>query len=99
VKEDTHKQYLWFKITDNENHLRIAVCYFAPQVSKNYKNKGLDNKDPYAALKKDIATYSQQGEVILVGDFNARTTNQQVSIICCKEDHNLIWLIEGKNHQ
>ena len=57
----------------------------------------MDSKDPYAALKQDIATYSQQGEVLLVGDFNARTTNQQASIICCQEDHNPIWLIEEDN--
>lgn len=31
VNEDTNKQYLWFKITENENHIRIAACYFAPQ--------------------------------------------------------------------
>ena len=59
MKEDTNKQYLWFDITENENDIRIATCYFGPQVSKTYKNKGLDNKDPYAALKQDIAAYSQ----------------------------------------
>ena len=59
VKEDTTKQYLWFKITENENDIRIEACYFAPQVSKTCKNKGLDSKDPYAILKQDIAAYSQ----------------------------------------
>jgi len=50
VKEDTNKQYVWFKIAENENHIRIAACYFAPQDSKTYKNKGLDSKDAYAGL-------------------------------------------------
>ena len=59
IKEDVNKQYLWLKISENENHIRIAACYFSPQVSKIYKNKGLDSKDSYAALKQDIATYSQ----------------------------------------
>jgi len=58
VKEDTNKQYLWFKITENENHIRIEACYFAPQVSKTYKNKGIYSKDPYATLKQDIVVYS-----------------------------------------
>ena len=40
-------------------HIRIATCYFSPQVSKTYKNKGLDSKDPYAASKQDIVVYSQ----------------------------------------
>ena len=66
---------------------------------KTYKNKGLDSKDPYAALKQDIVAYSQQGEVLLVGDFNARTTNNQASILCCKEDNNPIWLTEEENPQ
>lgn len=59
IKEDANKKYLWLKISKNENHIRIAGCYFAPQVSKTYKNKGLNNKDPYATLKQDIAVYSQ----------------------------------------
>ena len=32
-----------------------------------------------------------------MGYFNARTTNQQASILCFKEDHNPIWLIEEEN--
>ena len=99
VKEDTNKQYLWFNITENENDIRIAACYFAPQVSKTYKNKGLDNKDPFATLKQGIFAYYQQGEVLLVGDFNARRTNQQASILCCKEDQNPIRLTEEENPQ
>ena len=43
------------------NHIRIATCYFAAQVSKIYKSRGLDHKDPFAALKTDIAIYSQLG--------------------------------------
>lgn len=34
-----------------------------------------------------------------MGDFNVRTTNQQTSIFCCKEDHNPFWLIEAENPQ
>ena len=99
MKGNANKQCLWSKISKNENHIKIVACYFAPQVSKTYKNKGLDSNDLYAALKQDIATYYQQGEVLLVGDFNARTTNPQASIICCKEDHNPIWLTEEENPQ
>lgn len=67
-KEDSNKQFIWFKISENGNHIRIATCYFAPQVSKIYKGRGLDHKDPFAALKEDIETYSQLGEVLIVGD-------------------------------
>ena len=57
------------------------------------------SKDLHAALKQDISAYSQQGEVLLVGYFNDRTVNHQGSIICCKEDHNPIWLTEEENPQ
>ena len=32
MKEDANKQYLWFKIWENENQIRIKACYFSPQV-------------------------------------------------------------------
>jgi hypothetical protein len=69
------------------------------QVSKTYKSRGLDHKDPFAALKNDISMYSQLSEVIIVGDFNARTAGEQASILRCKEANNPIWLIEESNHQ
>ena len=98
MKEYENKQYLWFKISKNENRIRIETCFFTPQVSKTYKNEGLD-MDLYATLKQYIGACSQYGEVILVGDFNARTSNQQARILCCKENHNLIWLTEEKSPQ
>jgi hypothetical protein len=70
-----------------------------PTISKTYKIKGLDHKDPFASLKNDIAAYSQLSEVLIVGDFNARTTSEQASILHCKEDRNPIWLTEERNHQ
>ena len=91
-KEDSNKQFIWFKISENENIIRIAACYFAPQVSKTYKGRGLNHKDPFATLKNNIAAYSQLSEVLLVGDFNARTANEQASIPRGKEDSNPIWL-------
>ena len=79
--------------------IRIAACYFALQVSKTYKGGGLNHKDSFETLKSDIAAYSQLSEVLLVGEFNARTTNEQASILHGKEDCNPIWLTEEINHQ
>ena len=31
-KEDSNKQFIWFKISENGNVIRIVACYFAPQV-------------------------------------------------------------------
>ena len=97
-REDSNKQFIWFKISENGNIIRIAACYFDPQVSKTYKSRGLDHKDPFAALKNDIATYSQLSEVLIVRDFNARTTSEQASILRFKEDFNPILLTKERNH-
>ena len=85
-KSDPNKQFAQLKISENGNHIRIAVCYFVPQVSKIYRSRGLDHKDPFAALKTDIAIYSHLGEVLVVGDFNAIIAGEQARILCCKED-------------
>jgi hypothetical protein len=29
-KEDPNKQFVWLKISENRNHIRIAACYFVP---------------------------------------------------------------------
>lgn len=76
-KEDSNKQYIWLQITMNEITFRVAACYFAPQNSKIYKRRKLDREDPYASLKMDISVFSTTGDIMLVGDFNARTTNNQ----------------------
>ena len=76
ILTSSNKQFIWFKISENGNAIRIAACYVVPQVSKIYKRRAFDHKDPFAALKNDIAKYSQEGEILLVGDFNARTASE-----------------------
>jgi len=48
-----------------------------PKNSKIYKRKNLNNEDPYASLKRDTSLFSPLGEIFLIGEFNARTTNNQ----------------------
>lgn len=31
-REDSNKQFLWLKICENDNIIRIVACYFAPEV-------------------------------------------------------------------
>jgi hypothetical protein len=38
-REDSNKHFIWFKISENGNIIKIAACYFAPQVSKTYLQK------------------------------------------------------------
>jgi hypothetical protein len=60
---------------------------------------GFNHKDPFAALKNNISTYSQLSEFLIVAYFNARKTSEQASILCFKEDRNPIWFTEERNHQ
>ena len=62
-----------------------------------YKKHRLNREDPFATLKKDIAAFSTLGEIMLIGDFNARTTNNQTINLkeSYKESKDLVWLEEG----
>lgn len=77
---------------------RLATCYFAPKKSKFYKRENLNNEDPYRSLKKDISLFNTLGEIMLIGDFNARTTNNQSLQLSSGEkgENNLVWLEEGE---
>lgn len=65
------------KITENQVSIRVSACYFAPKGSKTYKKKHLDREDPYSSLKNDISAFSSLGEILIIGDFNARMENNQ----------------------
>jgi hypothetical protein len=97
VKEDPRKQYIWLQITEKEVTFRVAACYFSPKYSKIYKRSNLDNEDPYASLKRDISLFSHLGEVMLMGDFNARTDNNQSFQLSNEErgENNPLWLEES----
>ena len=79
--------------------LELQHAILRPKFQKLTKLEGMTTKNPFASLKADIAAYSQLGEVLIVGDFNARTAGEQASILCCKEDSDPIWLTEESNHQ
>lgn len=75
------------------------VFYFAPKNSKVYKKRNLDNKDPHAAIKKDISIFIKVEDIILISDFNARTSNNQSIQLRSnvEEDRNYLWLGENED--
>lgn len=95
-KMDPNKQFTWLKITENGAIIWLAACYFAPQNSKVYKKRKMDNEDPFSALKKDISVFSSLGEIVLMGDFNATMVNNQSTQLVSsgEEDNNPLWLEE-----
>ena len=74
----TDQRYLWIKLkTKPKNVLNesrfvyICAAYVPPANSKYYSD------EIFSSIEKDITFYSRNGDcMILVGDFNARTSNK-----------------------
>jgi hypothetical protein len=74
--------FLWVEILCNNPLLRdiyIAVCY-SPKALSHFSLNRESEGDPFSNLYVDTSHYSTLGVVILLGDFNARTRNLQISI-------------------
>jgi len=67
---------------------------FPPINSKFYKRKNIDKMNPYNGLENDISSLRNDGNMILIGDFNARTSNNQVIILSNHFNPNPLWLDE-----
>ena len=75
VCKDDEARYMWVKIKAKIGRLLyIAICYFPPNTSHYATQKG---QSPFMILDEDIWEFSKIGEVILKGDFNARTGHSQ----------------------
>ena len=96
VARDPEARYMWIRLQLSEARvIYIALCYFPPRGSR-YSTLGEEDTgssegeeeetipavgdSPYSALSEDIIHYSTQGEVLLMGDFNARTQSRQCEI-------------------
>ena len=76
VKENEF--FTWVKLSGtffklNED-IYICATYIPPENSSFYRNR--DHVDPYVELENDIGTFQAMGNIIIVGDFNARTANK-----------------------
>ena len=71
-KIDPLNQYIWIKISDSiTNRIFLAICYFAPINSTSYKKNNLDKNCPFNTLEKEIYNLRNEGNILLLGDFNA----------------------------
>ena len=55
------------------NDIYICACYIPPEGSSVYTNNTDVNIDPYQLIEEDIIRYQELGDIMLMGDFNART--------------------------
>jgi hypothetical protein len=72
----------------------IEICYFAPINSTFYKKNNLDRNCPYNNLEQDIYSLKNEGNILLLGDFNARTATKQATLLSIDSNHNPLWLDE-----
>jgi hypothetical protein len=88
-------QYIWMEILDTSaKNMYIAICYVAPINSTFYKKNNLDNNCPYNNLEQDIYSLKNEGNILLLGDFNARNATKQDSLLSNGSNHNPLWLDE-----
>jgi hypothetical protein len=94
-KIDPLNQYIWIEISDtNAKKMYIAICYFAPINSTFYKKNNLDKHCPYNNLEQDIYNLKNEGNILVLGDFNARTATKQATLLSDESNHNPLWLDE-----
>jgi hypothetical protein len=81
VKQCTDRctsERLWVKVSAHIGTLQdtyIGVCYFPPKGSTSYLcTEGGPVRDPFAPLEEDLEYFHARGDVLLAGDFNARTS-------------------------
>ena len=94
-KKDPYNQFIWIEIIDiNDEKTYIAICSFSPIKSDFYKKNNLDKNCPCNGLEHDISSLRKEGNILLMGDFNARTSNNQVILLGNYSNRNPLWLEE-----
>ena len=75
VRRDHQARYMWVRLrAETGRFLYIAICYFPPSTSVYASPRG---QSPFSILDDDIWEFSRDGDIILLGDFNARMANSQ----------------------
>jgi hypothetical protein len=74
--------------------MHIEICYFAPINSTFYKKNNLDKNCPYNNLEQDIYNLKNEGNILQLGDFNARTATKQDTFLSDDSNHNPLCLDE-----
>ena len=65
---------LWIKVSSERDRqpLHVGCCYVPPATSARWRS-GASARDVFCGLQQQVANYSECGQVLLFGDFNART--------------------------
>ena len=66
----------------------ITIWYFAPINSTFYKKNNLYKHCPYSNLEQDIYSLKNEGNILLLWDFNARNATKQATLLSTDSNHN-----------
>lgn len=83
-KTDKHKRYIWLRISMPRRPLFVAGCYIPHFDSVFYNQEDMQQDDPFRDLETDIVTLMQEGDVMVLGDMNARVGNFQIGGDACE---------------
>ena len=82
VRGEEYTRHMWIRISLLSTcQLFIAVCYFPPRTSSCAPQVTTEGHSPYETLYADIVEFSRQGDILLLGDFNACTSHRQVGLL------------------
>ena len=70
----------------------IAICYFTPIDSYSYKKTNLEKICHYDRLEHDISCLRKEGNILLMGDFNAQTPKNEAILLSNYSNPNPLWL-------
>ena len=88
IIQGMHKDFLWIKFEKDffklKNDLYLCAAYIPPSNS-SYTQK-LDH-DLTDLIEKDLLVYKQKGDVLILGDLNARTSNKDDFITNDNSNH------------
>ena len=75
TRKHPHLGILWIRVSLPQcaHTLYFAVCYFPPKDSSYYKDTQYTIRTHFDTLRQDIAEFASSGQIMLCGDFNART--------------------------
>ena len=76
-KVDKYKRYMRLKIELGKCLVFLAGCHIPHHKSPFYSKHGVDPSDAFEALCLDVAELIEKGQVIVMGDLNARIGHLQ----------------------
>jgi hypothetical protein len=71
-------------------NIYVEIYYLTPSNSTFYTKNDLYKNHPYKILEQDIYNMKNEGSILLLGEFNARTTTNQAIVLINYSNPNIL---------